>query len=133
MDKSMNRVPDASTRAASLRSSGAAQRARPQTLRHVLRLRSFGAAQRAGLQARHSLDERDVDLPLVPNLTQAQTNAMHQLLRIAPVIDDLGRLFTEAGHEIYLVGGSVRDAEVIAAADEQGIAMVLTGFRHFRH
>ena len=30
-------------------------------------------------------------------------------------------------------GGSVRDAEVIAAADERGIAMVFTGFRHFRH
>jgi phosphoribosylaminoimidazolecarboxamide formyltransferase/IMP cyclohydrolase len=30
-------------------------------------------------------------------------------------------------------GGSVRDAEVIAAADERGIAMVFTGYRHFRH
>jgi phosphoribosylaminoimidazolecarboxamide formyltransferase / IMP cyclohydrolase len=30
-------------------------------------------------------------------------------------------------------GGSVRDPEVIAAADEHGIAMVLTGMRHFRH
>jgi phosphoribosylaminoimidazolecarboxamide formyltransferase/IMP cyclohydrolase len=30
-------------------------------------------------------------------------------------------------------GGSKRDAEVIAAADEHGIAMVLTGMRHFRH
>jgi phosphoribosylaminoimidazolecarboxamide formyltransferase/IMP cyclohydrolase len=30
-------------------------------------------------------------------------------------------------------GGSVRDAEVIAAADEQGMAMVFTGTRHFRH
>lgn len=30
-------------------------------------------------------------------------------------------------------GGSVRDEEVIAAADERGIAMVLTGVRHFRH
>ncbi|MDO8389466.1 MAG: bifunctional phosphoribosylaminoimidazolecarboxamide formyltransferase/IMP cyclohydrolase [Actinomycetota bacterium] len=30
-------------------------------------------------------------------------------------------------------GGSVRDAEVIAAADEHGIAMVFTGERHFRH
>jgi phosphoribosylaminoimidazolecarboxamide formyltransferase/IMP cyclohydrolase len=30
-------------------------------------------------------------------------------------------------------GGSVRDNEVIAAADEHGIAMVLTGMRHFRH
>jgi phosphoribosylaminoimidazolecarboxamide formyltransferase/IMP cyclohydrolase len=30
-------------------------------------------------------------------------------------------------------GGSVRDAEVIAAADEKGLAMVFTGMRHFRH
>jgi phosphoribosylaminoimidazolecarboxamide formyltransferase/IMP cyclohydrolase len=30
-------------------------------------------------------------------------------------------------------GGSMRDNEVIAAADEHGIAMVLTGVRHFRH
>jgi hypothetical protein len=30
-------------------------------------------------------------------------------------------------------GGSVRDAEVIAAADEAGMAMVFTGMRHFRH
>ena len=30
-------------------------------------------------------------------------------------------------------GGSIRDDEVIAAADERGIAMVFTGRRHFRH
>ncbi|MBP7958732.1 MAG: bifunctional phosphoribosylaminoimidazolecarboxamide formyltransferase/IMP cyclohydrolase, partial [Thiopseudomonas sp.] len=30
-------------------------------------------------------------------------------------------------------GGSMRDAEVIAAADEADIAMVFTGMRHFRH
>ena len=30
-------------------------------------------------------------------------------------------------------GGSVRDAESIAAADEHGLAMVFTGERHFRH
>jgi phosphoribosylaminoimidazolecarboxamide formyltransferase/IMP cyclohydrolase len=30
-------------------------------------------------------------------------------------------------------GGSKRDAEVIAAADERGMAMVFTGMRHFRH
>jgi phosphoribosylaminoimidazolecarboxamide formyltransferase/IMP cyclohydrolase len=30
-------------------------------------------------------------------------------------------------------GGSMRDDEVIAAADEHDIAMVFTGFRHFRH
>jgi phosphoribosylaminoimidazolecarboxamide formyltransferase/IMP cyclohydrolase len=30
-------------------------------------------------------------------------------------------------------GGSMRDAEVIAAADAAGLAMVFTGHRHFRH
>jgi len=30
-------------------------------------------------------------------------------------------------------GGSIRDEEVIKAADERGIAMVFTGIRHFRH
>ena len=41
-----------------------------------------------------------------------------------------------AGYGIRAViqpGGSKRDAEVIAAADEHGMAMVLTGIRHFRH
>jgi phosphoribosylaminoimidazolecarboxamide formyltransferase/IMP cyclohydrolase len=30
-------------------------------------------------------------------------------------------------------GGSVKDGEVVAAADEHGIAMILTGMRQFRH
>ena len=30
-------------------------------------------------------------------------------------------------------GGSIRDEEVIQAADEQNVAMVFTGIRHFRH
>jgi phosphoribosylaminoimidazolecarboxamide formyltransferase/IMP cyclohydrolase len=30
-------------------------------------------------------------------------------------------------------GGSMRDEEVIKAADEKGLTMVLTGMRHFRH
>ena len=30
-------------------------------------------------------------------------------------------------------GGSMRDQEVIAAADDKGLAMVFTGMRHFRH
>ena len=41
-----------------------------------------------------------------------------------------------AGYGIAAViqpGGSLRDAEVIAAADEHGMAMVFTGMRHFRH
>ena len=30
-------------------------------------------------------------------------------------------------------GGSMRDAEVVAAADGHGLAIVLTGIRHFKH
>jgi phosphoribosylaminoimidazolecarboxamide formyltransferase/IMP cyclohydrolase len=30
-------------------------------------------------------------------------------------------------------GGSVRDDEVVASADRLGVAMILTGVRHFRH
>ena len=40
----------------------------------------------------------------------------------------------EAGAKaIIQPGGSIRDDEVIAAANEQGLAMVFTGIRHFRH
>jgi phosphoribosylaminoimidazolecarboxamide formyltransferase/IMP cyclohydrolase len=30
-------------------------------------------------------------------------------------------------------GGSIRDAEIVKAADEHGLAMIMTGMRHFRH
>jgi poly(A) polymerase len=43
-----------------------------------------------------------------PNAAQAA--ALAELRSRSPVIDRLGTLFTEAGHELYLVGGSVRDA-----------------------
>ncbi|HXK57632.1 MAG TPA: bifunctional phosphoribosylaminoimidazolecarboxamide formyltransferase/IMP cyclohydrolase, partial [Gammaproteobacteria bacterium] len=40
----------------------------------------------------------------------------------------------EAGiRAVIQPGGSMRDEEVISAADEHGIAMVFTGMRHFRH
>jgi phosphoribosylaminoimidazolecarboxamide formyltransferase/IMP cyclohydrolase len=43
---------------------------------------------------------------------------------------------TAATHGISVViqpGGSMRDEEVIRAADEHGMAMIFTGVRHFRH
>jgi poly(A) polymerase len=43
-------------------------------------------------------------------LTNAQTRAVAELLRVAPVVDRLGAVFAAAGHQLYLVGGSVRDA-----------------------
>ncbi|GAA3349817.1 CCA tRNA nucleotidyltransferase [Amorphoplanes nipponensis] len=43
-------------------------------------------------------------------LSRAQRNAVAELLRVSPVADELGRRFGAAGHELHLVGGSVRDA-----------------------
>ncbi|HEU4423878.1 MAG TPA: CCA tRNA nucleotidyltransferase [Pilimelia sp.] len=45
-----------------------------------------------------------------PALTAAQRNAVAELLRVSPVADELGRRFARAGHQVHLVGGSVRDA-----------------------
>ncbi|GAB1688405.1 CCA tRNA nucleotidyltransferase [Krasilnikovia sp. M28-CT-15] len=44
------------------------------------------------------------------SLSAAQRNAVAELLRVSPVADELGRRFAAAGHELHLVGGSVRDA-----------------------
>ena len=43
-------------------------------------------------------------------LTAAQRRAVTELMRVSPVAEELGRRFTKAGHELHLVGGSVRDA-----------------------
>ncbi|WP_183595676.1 CCA tRNA nucleotidyltransferase [Nocardioides soli] len=43
-------------------------------------------------------------------MADVQRSVASELDRIAPVLDDLGRRFAEAGHELALVGGPVRDA-----------------------
>ena len=50
-----------------------------------------------------------------------------------PFRDGLDTLAELGIKSVIQPGGSKRDAEVIAAADEHGIAMVFTGMRHFRH
>jgi phosphoribosylaminoimidazolecarboxamide formyltransferase/IMP cyclohydrolase len=50
-----------------------------------------------------------------------------------PFRDGLDAAATAGISAVIQPGGSVRDDEVIAAADEHGMAMVLTGRRHFRH
>nr|WP_297500178.1 bifunctional phosphoribosylaminoimidazolecarboxamide formyltransferase/IMP cyclohydrolase [Ferrovum sp.] len=50
-----------------------------------------------------------------------------------PFRDGLDVLARAGARAVIQPGGSLRDSEVIAAADEQGVAMVLTGIRHFRH
>jgi phosphoribosylaminoimidazolecarboxamide formyltransferase/IMP cyclohydrolase len=50
-----------------------------------------------------------------------------------PFRDGLDVVIDAGATSVIQPGGSVRDDEVIAAANERGIAMVLTGVRHFRH
>ena len=50
-----------------------------------------------------------------------------------PFRDGLDTVATAGVIAVIQPGGSVNDAEVIAAADERSIAMVFTGERHFRH
>ncbi|MCZ6651249.1 MAG: bifunctional phosphoribosylaminoimidazolecarboxamide formyltransferase/IMP cyclohydrolase [Acidobacteria bacterium] len=50
-----------------------------------------------------------------------------------PFRDSLDQAAAEGVTAVVEPGGSIRDEEVIAAADEAGIAMVFTGVRHFRH
>ena len=50
-----------------------------------------------------------------------------------PFPDGLETVVNEGATAVIQPGGSVRDAEVIAAADRLGVAMVFTGIRHFKH
>jgi phosphoribosylaminoimidazolecarboxamide formyltransferase/IMP cyclohydrolase len=50
-----------------------------------------------------------------------------------PFRDGLDAVVEAGATCVIQPGGSLRDAEVIAAADERGVAMVFTGVRHFRH
>jgi len=69
-------------------------------------------AEHAGLEVKNAVMASDAFFPFRDGIDNAATNG------IACVIQP---------------GGSIRDEEVIAAADEHGMAMVFTGMRHFRH
>ena len=64
------------------------------------------------------------------NLTQGSVAASDAFF---PFADGLEALIEAGATAVIQPGGSVRDPEVIAAADKAGIAMVFTGMRHFRH
>jgi phosphoribosylaminoimidazolecarboxamide formyltransferase/IMP cyclohydrolase len=50
-----------------------------------------------------------------------------------PFRDGLDAVVAAGATAVIQPGGSIRDQEVIDAADEHGIAMVFTGERHFKH
>ena len=66
----------------------------------------------------------------VPPLTEGGVVASDAFF---PFADGLEAAVAAGATAVIQPGGSMRDAEVVAAADKAGVAMVLTGMRHFRH
>lgn len=81
------------------------------------------------IAARKAHDMAEV-LGLDAPLTQGSVVASDAFF---PFADGLITAAEAGATAIIHPGGSMRDDEVIAAADERGLAMVLTGMRHFRH
>src|SRR5438128_8868745 len=59
---------------------------------------------------------------LARELSEAQRRAVAELLRVSPIADEAGRRFEAAGHELHLVGGSVRDALLGRLGDDLDFA-----------
>ncbi|KKB86254.1 phosphoribosylaminoimidazolecarboxamide formyltransferase [Devosia limi DSM 17137] len=93
---------------------GAGQMSRVDSAR-VAHRKSIDAAEAAGVEGA---------------LTQGSVVASDAFF---PFADGLEALVAAGATAVIQPGGSMRDAEVIAAADAAGIAMVFTGMRHFRH
>jgi len=68
--------------------------------------------QKADLRAQGSVLASDAFFPFADNIEEAAKAGISAIIQ---------------------PGGSIRDDEVIAAADRHGISMVFTGARHFRH
>jgi phosphoribosylaminoimidazolecarboxamide formyltransferase/IMP cyclohydrolase len=69
-------------------------------------------------------------------LERAGANAQGAVLAsdaFFPFADGVEAAIAAGVTAIIQPGGSIRDAEVIAAADKAGVAMIFTGVRHFRH
>jgi phosphoribosylaminoimidazolecarboxamide formyltransferase/IMP cyclohydrolase len=81
------------------------------------------------IAARKSQDMAET-LGLAAPLTQGSVVASDAFF---PFADGLMTAAEAGATAVIQPGGSMRDDEVIAAADEAGLAMVLTGMRHFRH
>ena len=84
------------------------------------------SARLAALKAQDAAEAAGWDVPR----TQGCAAASEAFL---PFADGLMQAVKAGATAMIQPGGSMRDEEVIAAADEAGIAMVFTGMRHFRH
>ena len=70
---------------------------------------------------------------LVANAGLSLTGSVVASDAFFPFRDGIDAIAAAGATAVVQPGGSVKDAEVIAAADEHGLAMVMTGRRQFRH
>ena len=56
------------------------------------------------------MSDQPPEQPDARSMREVQATAIRELMRISPVVDELGARFTAAGEQIALVGGPVRDA-----------------------
>ena len=91
------------------------------------RVVGVGAGQMSRVDAAKIAVSRARDLSLDTQGTVVASDAFF------PFRDGLDVVARAGATAAIQPGGSLRDKEVIAAADEQGLAMVFTGMRHFRH
>jgi len=83
----------------------------------------------ARIAARKAQDAA-AELKLAEPLTRGSVVASDAFF---PFADGMLACIEAGATAVIQPGGSMRDDEVIKAADEAGIAMVMTGTRHFRH
>jgi phosphoribosylaminoimidazolecarboxamide formyltransferase/IMP cyclohydrolase len=87
----------------------------------------IGAGQMSRVDSSRLAVQKAVDAGLVVKGTAMASDAFF------PFADGLLEAVRAGSTAIIQPGGSVRDEEVIGAADENNIAMVFTGIRHFKH
>jgi phosphoribosylaminoimidazolecarboxamide formyltransferase/IMP cyclohydrolase len=94
----------------------------------------IGAGQMSRLDSTRIAARKAIDAAETAGWPQARTiGSCVASDAFFPFADGLIAAAEAGATAIIQPGGSIRDKDVIAAADERGLAMVLTGMRHFRH
>ena len=94
----------------------------------------IGAGQMSRVDSARVAHRKSIDAAEAAGLTGALTQgSVVASDAFFPFADGLEALVAAGATAVIQPGGSMRDDEVIAAADAAGIAMVVTGMRHFRH
>ena len=94
----------------------------------------IGAGQMSRVDSALTAHRKSIDAAKAAGLEGALTQgSVAASDAFFPFADGLEALVAAGATAVIQPGGSMRDEEVIAAADAAGIAMVMTGMRHFRH